>query len=600
MSATNAATTAATTVKNAATNAASTAATTVKNAASTAATAVTQGIQKKAVSFMMILKWFFILVVVGLIIWGIVALIRKIDRVHQDAKENVSNPENNARIIKEQLQIFNPVYIQRDKLPAYQIERSGLKTPNITIPPLAKSELALINYSILTCNNAGYIGPLMNGVFAEQEAIDLAYKAGCRAFMLHIDFLDGTRDPVLIVRNASGDKISNNVGSIARTIKAIADGVPRGSEADPIIVILFVHRLPDKDAHHPHSINFMSNIARGLEPLKPKLLAMTSEGDFSRQKQQDTLFIKPRDVFDGKFIVLTNVDTTGFRNRTLVKNLPISQDLDYWIHARIHSNSSKNLHLVAPPVQSRAISPIAETINYFSNIPGDRQAEQIARTKVQWTIAMNNFIESTPEKKTLDLLLNKSGVACIPINIFDKDTKTLFDNVFANEFFGRTGYRPKPKELRFVKPEPVELGMAPPTLNAYGGRLPIPGAGDGPYSKTRGEFKELQALGGHGCKAVVEDTGNFVIQDRNGRVRWSTNTAAKSVNYSRPFRGIMQQDGNLVIRDSNNSAIWVAYSNPKKKKDRVGPYTFTMQDDCNAVVYNGRGKGIWSTATQIK
>jgi hypothetical protein len=596
MSATNAATTAATTVKNAATTAATTAAT----AATTAATAVSQGIQKKAVTFMMILKWFFIIVVVGLILWGIITLIRKIDRAHQDAKENVSNPENNARIIKEQLQIFNPVYIQRDKLPAYQMERTGLKTPNITIPPLVKAELALINYSILTCNNAGYIGPLINGVFAEQEAIDLAYKAGCRAFMLHIDFLDGTRDPVLMVRNASGDKISNNVGSIARTIKAIADGVPRGSEADPIIVILFVHRLPGKDAHHPHSINFMSNIARGLEPLKPKLLGMTSEGDFSRQKQQDSLFIKPRDVFDGKFIILTNVDTTGFRNRTLVKNLPISQDLDYWIHARIHSNSSKNLHLVAPPVQSRAISPIAETINYFSNIPADRQAEQLARTKVQWTIAMNNFMESNPEKKTLDLLLNKSGVACIPINIFDKDTKKLFENVFANEFFGRTGYRPKPKELRFVKPEPVELGMAPPTLNAYGGRLPIPGVGDGPYSRTRGEFKELQALAGHGCKAVVEDSGNFVIQDRNGRVRWSTNTAAKSVNYSRPFRGVMQQDGNLVIRDSNNSAIWVAYSNPKKKKDQVGPYTFTMQDDCNAVVYNGRGKGVWSTGTQIK
>ncbi len=576
----------------------------VKNVANAGVAAVSsgvpEGIQKKAVTFMMVMKWFFIAAIAGLVIWGIVTLVRKIDRVHQDAKENVSSPENNARIRKEQLEIFNPVYIQREKLPAYQMEKSGLKTPNITIPPLTKSETALINYSVLTCNYAGYIGPLENGVFAPQEAIDLAYKAGCRAFMLHIDHLDGSRDPVLIVRDASGNKISNNVGSIARTIKAIADGAPRGSDADPVIIILFVNRLPAKDAHHPNSINFMSNIALALDPLRQRILGLTAEGDFSRQKQQDTLFIRPREVFDGKFIIMSNLDTSGFRNKALVKNLPINQDLDFWIHARIFTNNSTNLRLVKKPEQTKSIAPVAENLNFFNNIPEDRRNEQIARTKVQWTIAMENFMGTVPEKKTLDNLLNKSGVSCIPIMIFSKDTKTLFENVFSNEFFGRSGYRPKPKELRYVKPEPVQLGMAPASLNAYGGRLPIPGVSDGPYSKARGEFKELQALGGHGCKAIVQDSGNFVIQDRNGNVRWSTNTAAKAVNYSKPFRGVMQQDGNLLIMDSNNSPVRAANSGARKKKDQVGPYTFTMQDDCNAVVYNGKGKGIWSTATQIK
>lgn len=581
---------------------------TVTNMASSASAAVTSvmpgAIQAKAVSFNKVMLWICIAIMVGIVIWAIIAIVKKIDRAHQDAKENVSSPENNARIRKEQLQIFNPVYIQREKLPAYQMEKSGLKTPNITIPPLAKSETALINYSILTCNYAGYIGPLENGVYAEQEAIDLAYKAGCRAFMLHIDFLDGTKNPVLIVRNASGDKISNNVGSIGRTIKAIVDGSPRGSDADPIIIILFVHRLPAKDAHTPDSINFMSLIASGLAPLRQRLLGLTAEGDFSRQKQQDTLFIRPRDVFDGKFIVMCNLDTTGFRNKSIAKNVPISQDLDYFVHARIFTNNSKNLKLVKKPEQSKSIAPVAENLNFFNNIPEDRRNEQIARTKVQFTIAMENFMATIPEKKTLDNLLNKSGVSCLPIMIFDKDTKTLFENVFSNDFFGRSGYRPKPKELRYVKPEPVQLGMAPASLNAYGGRLPIPGVSDGPYSKARGEFKELQSLGGHGCKAIVQDNGNMEIQDRNGRVRWSTNTASKAVNYSKPFRGVMQQDGNLVIMDSNNSPLWAAnyFANWKKKqrKDLVGPFTFTMQDDCNAVIYNGKGKGTWSTATQIK
>jgi len=311
------------------------------------------------ITFMMAMKHLFIAIIVGLIIWGIVALVRKIDHLYNEGKDNVSNPENNARIRKEQLEIFNPIYIQKEKLPAYQMERNGLKTLNMTIPPLSKSEQALINYSILTCNYAGYLGPMRNGVFAEQEAIDLAYKANCRAFMLHIDYLDGTNDPVLLVRDQGGNKISNNVGSIAKTIKAINDGAPRNSQADPIIIILFVHRLPGKDAHNPTSINFMSNIARALEPLRQKLLGLTADGDFSRQKQQDTLFIRPREIYDGKFIIMTNIDTTGFRNKTLVKNVPISQDLDYYVHARIFTNSSKNLHLVMSPEQAKSITPVA-------------------------------------------------------------------------------------------------------------------------------------------------------------------------------------------------------------------------------------------------
>lgn len=553
---------------------------------------IQEGIQVKAVSFMMVMKWFFIAVVAGLLIWGLIALIRKLNRLYSESRDNVSNPENNARIRKEQLELFNPIYIQRDKLPAYQMEKTGLKTPKLTIDPINQEERALINYSVLTCNNAGYIGPLQNGVFAEQEAIDLAYKAGCRAFMLHIDFLEGSKDPILIVRNASGDKISNNVGSIGRTIQAIADGAPRGSDADPIIVILFVHRFPgNKDAHHPDSINFMSNIARGLEPLKNRLLGLTAEGDFSRQKQQDSLFIRPRDIYDGKVIVLTNVDTTGFRNRTLVQNVPINQDLDYWVHARIHTNSSKNLHLIKPSEQTKSISPIAENLSFFNNIPEDRMNAQIAQTKVQWTIAMDNFMESNPEKETLKNLLNDSGVACIPINIFDTDTKKLFETVFSNEYFGRTGYRPKPRNLRYVKLAPIKLQEAPPSLNAYGGNLPIPDVGPGPFSKSQAEFKELRSVGGQGCSLIVNNDSSLSVLDRNGRSIWSTNTGNLAQNYSKPFRAMVQQDGNLVVLDSNNSPVW---SSNTRQKEPKAPYTITMQDNCTAVISDGRGQTIWS------
>ncbi len=426
------------------------------------------------ISFKDIMKYFLYFLAGATAISIIGYLIYWVNKKYNDSKRNVSNPENNERIRQEQVRMFDKMYMSMERRPAYQVMKDGLKTSKQTIASLKEDEKAFINYSILTADNAGYMGPLENGVFSEEDAIRIAFKAGCRAFVLRVDYLeDAPTVPVLVVRNSGGDKISNNTGSIAKTINAIAQNAPRGSDADPIIIILFFQRLPDKNEYSPTAINFMKNVADSLTAMKDRHLGLTSDGDYRRQKQQDMIFIRSRSQFDGKFIVMTNVDTRGFRDTKLNAGIKPGSDLDLWVHARLYRDTS-SLRLTASPDNTKAVTPFAETTNYLMNIPDDRLQSITSKTKVQWTVALNNSTGPVYERETLSRLLDKIGVCSIPVNIFDADTKKLIDTVFAPEFYGQSGWRVKTTELRYVNPKPVALDIPNKQLDARGGYLPIP------------------------------------------------------------------------------------------------------------------------------
>ncbi len=431
--------------------------------------------QLQRISFFEVVKSFGILIVIGTLIYLIVIAARAIENAYNYNKANVSTPENNARIRKEQIELFEGMFVNQGRRPAAVMSREGLKTDKLTIPALGAEQNALINFSVLTCNNAGYMGPMENGVFAEEDAIRIAYGAGCRAFVLHIDYMDDVPEfPQLVVRNATGDKICNNTGSISKTIRAIANGAPRGAAADPIIIILFVHRLPTKNAYDPKCVNFMKKIAIGLEALRDRHLGLTSEGDYRRQGQQDSLFIRPRSSFDGKFIIMTNIDTKAFRDTKNNPGIKPLEDLDLWVHARLVRDTSSNLNLVDTASQTKDVQPIIETYNYFSSIPDGDVTKLVARSKVQWTIVMNNYNDKIPKYDTLKKLLDEYGASCVPVDIFTKDYKEAMDSFFVKEMYRVSGYRPKVEAMRYNKPAPEPLKKPNPQLDANDGMVGIP------------------------------------------------------------------------------------------------------------------------------
>ena len=73
----------------------------------------------------------------------------------------------------------------RRPLSEYLGQQSTLTTPDI-LP----EEQMLINFYVLGCRLSGYLGPMDHGYFDANVAIQYAVKAGCRAFVLDIDFVE--------------------------------------------------------------------------------------------------------------------------------------------------------------------------------------------------------------------------------------------------------------------------------------------------------------------------------------------------------------------------------------------------------------------------
>ena len=52
--------------------------------------------------------------------------------------------------------------------------------------PLPENQSLLLNYQVNSCRLAGYLSPLQDGVFAEEDAVRLALGSGCRLFVIEI------------------------------------------------------------------------------------------------------------------------------------------------------------------------------------------------------------------------------------------------------------------------------------------------------------------------------------------------------------------------------------------------------------------------------
>lgn len=444
----------------------------------------------KSVSFAKVMTYIGYILLIAAVAAIIFLIAKSLNDYYNRSKDYVSNRPNNYRIIQERIQLYESMYIgSNERLTALQAEVKGLlaklsgpgasasgpPSPNdadsISIAGLAADERALINFSVLTCDNAGYMGPLKDGVYSEENAIRIAARAGARAYVLRIDTVEETKDPVLVTRNFGGDKISNNTGSIKKVIDAIAQYAPSGPVAEPIIIILFFNRIPGGNAYNPEAQRFMQKVAESLGALRNRHLGLTPHGDFRRQAMSDKLFLFDRKEFDGKFIILTNADTKVFRE----KRVSPSEDLDLWTHARLYADTTEKIGITEVPQNSKMVSPRLETPLYFTNIPDERLPTATSRTKVEWTIAMDRYPSKAPPKKAeLANMIDKLGVCSVPINLFDDDTQGLIDGPYAGAFYGKVSWRPKVKDLRYKRPQPIKLASPNKQLDAKGGLLPIP------------------------------------------------------------------------------------------------------------------------------
>lgn len=412
--------------------------------------------------------------------------------------------------------------------------RSIVKTtPAALGAQVQDNENSLINFAPLTCQDTGYLGPLDNGVFAENDATMTALRAGARCFVLNIDYHDDQtlpvdlfgkpNDPRLIYRNEAGVIKSINTGDIKLVAQALANGAFSNTVSnlnDPLYVVLFFQREPKGSVDD--KLAYYSKVAQQLEPLIPYHLGQTPQGDYHRQQKQNDMIYQPITDFEKKVIIFSNVDTSTFRG----KNFAPTKDLDYFVHLRLYKEST-DTYGATGQVESRTMPRgIVNSVTNFTVIPENKYKDTSDSTKMRWTMAYTHAA-ANPSIASLNYMMKTLGVQCIPLWLFSTKTPsasamkdlrasmagnlpTVETPTVANQVAGATAasaasagasappappadekpneeefpklmavwiqssFVPKPKAIRFIRPAPFTPQAPSTRMDAQGGNLTTP------------------------------------------------------------------------------------------------------------------------------
>lgn len=349
---------------------------------------------------------------------------------------------------------------------------------------LPKDEQCLVNFYALATRFTGYLGPFDNGYFDPNIAIERCLKAGIRTFILEIDYAESDTDadgtpryfPKIVVRDIHGRNRINEASDIPNqtvnnsSIKQVANAISRiafsssiDNATDPVIVVLYGLRMPPKK----YQLEYMSNIAKCLAPLKDKRIDMLMQGKYARQANESKLLSNKITDYAGRVLIFANMDTTEFRNPPKGKKYEPMEDLDYWVNLRL-SYKQKQLGCTCSPAS--AAYGTLDSAQGYTEIPDDRKDETIRDTTLKWTIALSEDPEKPVPESTYNTAANTFGVQCVPILLWDETNKFMF----TKKTFDTYSFIPKPEELRQRKPPIVVPDQPSQEMNANGGKLREP------------------------------------------------------------------------------------------------------------------------------
>lgn len=351
-----------------------------------------------------------------------------------------------------------------------------------TIP---ETERILVNFHTLTCRYPGFIGPFPSGYMDPDIGIQTAVKAGCRTFVLDIDYIEDCRNdtigyfPRLIVRDIQGKLQINEetqnplcqtmesfeLRTICRKINdyAFASSAPQAT--DPVIIVLFFHRRPPGALTSKAVLDYYSYVAKALSPFRNRFLTNELEGGkFYRHQQEGKLLMNKITNYNGKVLLFNNANTSGFAE---VKTYPAMEDLDFLTNLRLFSQQTK---LGITEQATGASFGMLQSTEDFLTIPEDRKEQAKGEITQKWTIALSPNPIQAPTKETYDTLALTYGVQSQPTILFDPSQAFLYTDTT----FKTYGFRYKPEALRYRKPPVVSPGEPNPSMNARQGELRAP------------------------------------------------------------------------------------------------------------------------------
>jgi hypothetical protein len=313
----------------------------------------------------------------------------------------------------------------------------------------------LNNFYALGCRYTGYIGPMEDGFFDPVASVQMAVNAGCRVFVLDIDYIDkqcdtGNYIPRIVVRDSKGRmmiqynsqyQLNNPKGEIRQVCDAIntyAFGQGCQNRDDPVIIVLYFLRTPPGDSRSNTVLRYYSAVAKSLEVFNNRLLSNeTTGGVFHRQKQESLLLKGSIKNYQGKVLIFSNAVTSGFRETKL--SFPSNEDLDFLINVRLSYSQTK----MGSTENDLTTFGILQSADDFMVIPSTKKSDVIGQTRNKWTICLSPNPSVPVSQNTFQYITSTYGVQCVPANLFDIQSSAF---LFTDALFKVNGFKPKPCE----------------------------------------------------------------------------------------------------------------------------------------------------------
>jgi hypothetical protein len=422
------------------------------------------------------MNWIFIIVIISLLIVALfITFYPKYKKASINANSGNFRDENTYKTLLKELS---------EKYESMREQRQSVESELNTITDMPESERCFVNFYGLGCRFTGYLGPFEEGYFDPQNAVKLACYAGCRVFVLEIDYLDDCNGdqfkyhPQIVVRDIHNrlrikpnsnqplckSSQTDNIQSVCQAIEDNAFNV----SSDPVVIVLYFLRQPPGSYKSHTVLEYFSKVAKAISPFQNRLVTNVLEGgSFFRQKQEGRLLINNITDYNNKVLIFSNANTSGFRENNTYQPM---EDLDFLVNLRLNYTQTK---LGITENLSQGNYGILETVQDYLIIPSDRIEEVADNTKLRWTICLNNDPSLPINQSDYDKVTNNFGVHCIPIQLFSNKE----DFIFKDNLFKKFSYIPKPKNLRYIKPPIVIPGEPNPNTDAKQGKLRSPTIG---------------------------------------------------------------------------------------------------------------------------
>lgn len=398
------------------------------------------------------------------------------------AKANSDDPSSNPKL---ETRYKNQVKLLSDTFNLRSDSRRPV-TDLLNTQSMPESEQCLVNFYSMGCRYTGYIGPFDEGYWDPDLAIQTAVNAGCRTFILEIDYLDECKGetisyfPRIVVRDAqnrlrikynSNRPICNspqhsNIRDVCEKINFYAYSESCQNKNDPIIIVLYFLRQPPGSYKSKTVLDYYSNVAKALAPFQNRLLKNELDGGtYYRQSQEGRLLINNIKDYSGKVLIFSNANTSGFRETQIYSP---NEDLDFLTNLRLMYTQTK---LGVTENNTSAPFGILETAEDFMIIPSDRSDEITEATKLRWTICLSQDPSKPVSKELYSKITNTYGIHCVPATLFNTSAEEF---MFTDQTFKKYSFIPKPESLRYIKP-PVVIPAEPnPSTDAKQGMLRSP------------------------------------------------------------------------------------------------------------------------------